>query len=887
MSNDPLAEQSALALELARQEPLRAQSLAIEARDRAVEAGNAGAEATAWRAMGVAAQFLHHIPEAVSHLRAAVDAAERASDHNLAAEARLSLAAALVLGGDSEEAMTTLSSARATGRTALIVASQRAMVLAVLGRYEEARRAYRPVIVGFRRLGDRAREARALANRGLLHVYMGHFAQAEADLARAENIMVEVGNLTEAAAMCHNRGFAAARKGDLPTALARFEEGDRRYQEVGAQPLGRALGRAGALANAGLFGDARRITNEILGQFRQGGEQSYLAEGLVLLADIALLDNDATGSRTAAEEAAVLFGRQDKPVWASIARAAIARAGLAQGDDSTALADLAADAARHLDDMRLHDHGTMAHAVAGRLWLAAGAAERASVELDLAGSRRHRGTALGRLAAWEALGMARLGQGDRGGAMAAMRSALAVVEEQQASLGATELRAHVAVHAGAAARQGLRLALETKRPSCIWQWMERYRAHSVRPIPVRPPRDDVLASLLAELRGLAQEISSCAAKGDDPTTLLRHQGDLERRAREQSWKAAGMRTGRNASRLANLTELSSALGQTALVELAEIDGYLHAVVFAGGRWHRRAIATVGDVRRELGHVRLALRRLAYRGANAALATGAEAQLARSSAALDGLLLAPIAPFLGSRAVVLVPTGELHAAPWSALPTLVGRPVSVAPSAQLWLEATTGGTSSARPSRSGRPSTKAWAGGRTVVIAGPGLPGAEREAVSIAGLYPSAELLTGPRAEVRAVTAALEGASLAHVAAHARFRADNGLWSSLQMADGALTVYELEQLRQPPRVVVLSACQSGLSAVHPGDEIMGLVAALLTLGARTVVASVVPVEDQSSEELMVALHRRLRAGDAPAVALAVAQRDLPSTVGLSYVCFGGT
>jgi CHAT domain-containing protein len=187
---------------------------------------------------------------------------------------------------------------------------------------------------------------------------------------------------------------------------------------------------------------------------------------------------------------------------------------------------------------------------------------------------------------------------------------------------------------------------------------------------------------------------------------------------------------------------------------------------------------------------------------------------------------------------------------------------------------------------GRPTGKGRAGRRTVVVAGPGLPGAEHEAAAIGSLYPTAQVLSGPQARVVAVLAALEGAALAHVAAHAHFRADNGLWSSLELADGVLTVYELEQLRHPPRVVVLSACQSGLSAVHPGDEMMGLVAALLTLGAQAVVASVVPVEDQSSEALMVAVHQRLRAGDGPAVALAAAQTATAGTVGLSYVCFGG-
>ena len=67
-------------------------------------------------------------------------------------------------------------------------------------------------------------------------------------------------------------------------------------------------------------------------------------------------------------------------------------------------------------------------------------------------------------------------------------------------------------------------------------------------------------------------------------------------------------------------------------------------------------------------------------------SGAEEQLARAATGLDRLLLAPIAPLIGSRPVVVVPTGELHATPWAALPTLAGRPVSVAPSARLWLAA---------------------------------------------------------------------------------------------------------------------------------------------------------------------------------------------------------
>src|SRR5690606_26670031 len=104
---------------------------------------------------------------------------------------------------------------------------------------------------------------------------------------------------------------------------------------------------------------------------------------------------------------------------------------------------------------------------------------------------------------------------------------------------------------------------------------------------------------------------------------------------------------------------------------------------------------------------------------------------------------------------------------------------------------------------------------------------------------------------------LDGAELAHFAAHCEFRADNPLFSNLQLADGPLTVYDLERLRRPPRQLVFAACESGRSAVAPGDELMGLSAAVLALGTRGLVAGVVEVPDGSTAELMLVLHRHRR------------------------------
>ena len=158
-------------------------------------------------------------------------------------------------------------------------------------------------------------------------------------------------------------------------------------------------------------------------------------------------------------------------------------------------------------------------------------------------------------------------------------------------------------------------------------------------------------------------------------------------------------------------------------------------------------------------------------------------------------------------------------------------------------------------------------------------------------YPDAHALGSDRATCHAACAALGGSGLAHVAAHGRFRTDNPLFSALQLTDGALTVYDLESLQRSPRIVILSACDAGMSAVRPGNELMGLAAAVLALGTQTLIASVTPVRDAAIRPLMLDLHGRLREGVPPATALARAQAatlaaDLGgSLAGAGLVCYG--
>jgi CHAT domain-containing protein len=239
----------------------------------------------------------------------------------------------------------------------------------------------------------------------------------------------------------------------------------------------------------------------------------------------------------------------------------------------------------------------------------------------------------------------------------------------------------------------------------------------------------------------------------------------------------------------------------------------------------------------------------------------------SAAALDKLLVELLVPTVGDRSLVVVPTGALHAIPWGALPSLRGRPVVVAPSLATWAAL------ASRPRSRRR---------KAALVAGPRLRHAPAEVRELAALYDRPTVLDGKAAAAADTLRALDGAALAHIACHGHFRSDSPLFSSLELADGSLNVYELQTLRQTPEMVVLSACDLATSDLHPGDEVLGLAAALLAMGTRTIVASVVPVPDAAAKRLMLAFHRGLLAGDAPGAALARAQARA-SVAG--FVCIG--
>ena len=68
------------------------------------------------------------------------------------------------------------------------------------------------------------------------------------------------------------------------------------------------------------------------------------------------------------------------------------------------------------------------------------------------------------------------------------------------------------------------------------------------------------------------------------------------------------------------------------------------------------------------------------------------------------------------------------------------------------------------------------------------------------------------------------------------------------------------------LVTLSACQSGVSKITAGDELLGLVRAFLAAGAKSLLVSMWWADDQATSELMTLFYSRLKVGMAGPSAL---------------------
>jgi len=856
----------------------------------AVVAGGGDDEAAtvALRAIGLSWKENGDLTRASRTLKRAIAVAEKASLPYRAAEARMSLVVILADLGNTDGALAEVSLADSvlTGLDRARLRVNLGLVLGRIGRTAEALDALdasQPVLAAHR---DARWEAIALNLRGIINVYRGAGQPAQSDLLRAARLTEEGGYRQLNALVLHNLGFAASRAGDLPSALYWIDAATQRFAEHDKPVAPLLIDRAEALLTAGLSTEAHTTLREAIAEQERSGFRYDRAEYHLAWARAALADGDPAVAAQAARTARSMFGRQRRAAWADLARYVEASARFATGERSPALLKTAVELGDRMDAAKWPVAPLEARLLAGRVAAALNRREQAMALFERVARHRNRQEIEIRALAWHAHALHALSAGRPSSAERALQAALRVHAENNAVLGATDLRAHAAARGEELAKLGLKLALERGDARAVLRWAETWRAASLRRRPVRPPDDEQLAADLAELRRVVADLAAVEA----PTLRGSSRSEASRLNAERLRLEAAIRDRSRYARGTYAPEppfspaaLAAALGERVLVEFVRLDDDLHAVTVRDGVVRRHRLGSYAAVLKQLDVVRFAMNRMSRRFGSQVMQAAAVQAYDHSRQVLDGLLFGPVRRALdgsskvADRPLIVVPTGSLHALPWTALPTCAGRAVSVTPSARLWLAAANAGEGAAEG-----PVASSATGVGTVLMAGPGLAHTEPEIAALAARYPDAVVLTGSEATAANAARALDGAALAHVATHGRFRADHPLFSSLDAFDGPLYVYDLERLGSTPHTLVLSACESALSGVRPGDELMGLASAVFALGTRTLIASVTPVDDEDTRILMLALHAALAAGRPPAAAVAEASEQ--TGIG-GFVCFG--
>jgi tetratricopeptide (TPR) repeat protein len=801
----------------------------------------------AHQAMAIVERDTGHLRLALTHAETALRASETLG-RDRRRDVLATLGVTLAYAGRPKDGLKRLEEAEQLGRSDgdPWLNLRRAHVLYVAGRYEDALIDVDRSLAGSHRAQDHLWEARGLNTRCIINLALGDVTSAERDARAAEEVFDRLDQKLESAHSVHNRAIAAHHRGDLPEALRLMDVVTERYAAIEVAPSDLVIDHAQTLLTAGLTQEARSMTAAALA----GTDLPPVkrAEILLTAAQAALLDGDVAAAHGDANFAGRLFAAQERPRWSHRAQLlALQTRYLAEhpelqdpawsGDHPNSPAkqrqrhqQLLKDSEPLLDALTRERAAELAVAqvLHGRIARDAGMPEEAQRSFEQAARSRHTGSALARAAGWLAAALLADLREDRRALLYACRRGLDAVDEYRALLGDLELRALATRHGN----ELLTLAMHAVKArgdarGMLW-WIERWRATALATPGARPLQDKDLQRKIAALRDVDRRLD---AGGTATENLRQERARLEtevrrvyRRQPAEVRQAPGATTG----------DVLASLVDTVLVVPMYLDGVLYALTASDGRVRRRVVGPLADALREAKFARFALRRAAY---------GRDADVAAAASRLQTALLGKADSTWSGRRTVLIPPADLLTAPWGLLPALADAELTVSPSMRLWAVA-----------RGAPPST-----GHIALVTGPGLSTGETEVTALSPVYHRARAIGGEGATVEAALQLLDGAGLAHIAAHGAFRADAPLFSSLLMADGPLHVHDLDRLQRPPHAMVLSACDSGNAAPIGPSEALGLVTSLLAMGTRTVIASVVPVNDRATIEVMRIIHEVVGAG----------------------------
>ena len=813
-------------------------------------------DATELHRRGVAASNAGRFAEARRRLDLARN---RTGDPDLLARIEISLAYVEAETGDVADGLALCDAAlrrrRISRGTRGIARSQRGLLLMRRGQWE---RALRELTSAAGLVEEPILRARVALNAGNIHLQRGRVAAARDAF---ETAVAEAADAPEVRAKAqHNLGYTRLLAGDLVAALQLMEECAPVLATLG--PVYQAAisqDRAEILLAAGMVEEGERALADAVRAYGARRLRQFQAEAELSHART-LLRIDPRRAAAVARRSAARFERRGSGTWALRARGLALIAEVSAGGRSARLSHEVDRLVPQLRRLGLADEAAAVALYGARVSVRRGDLPDAA--------RRLRPLRLGeyapvstRLMRWEVRADLARARGARRRSLDDIRAGLAELHTWQASFGSLDLQSTLVRHGRQLAVDGLRMAVADGRPEALFEWSERARALIARVAPVRPVPDPVLSEELAELRLLlAQQPAPRSADA-------RRVGRLRERVRQHAWYGTGEGM---VVEPATLDDVQRRLARrdAAFMSYLTVEDVVWCLVVTADSAQVTQVAPLPAVLEVSGGLAADLDMLAV-DLPGSLRDAVAAGLSHRMKRLDELVLGPARRLVGDRALVITPTASLAGMPWGMLPSLRGRSVVVPQSATRWVAARDVGLP----------------GGRRVgFVAGPHVPRGEEEVRLGSASWSAARVLTGEAASTAAVTALADDTDVLHVSAHGHHVADNPLFSGIELVNGLWFGYDIDTVETPPHTVVLSACELGRVSVRGGEELVGMSAAWLHAGARTVIASPALVADDTACEVLAAFHVELAAGRGPAEALAVAAGtgDLrPSP----FVCYG--
>jgi CHAT domain-containing protein len=322
----------------------------------------------------------------------------------------------------------------------------------------------------------------------------------------------------------------------------------------------------------------------------------------------------------------------------------------------------------------------------------------------------------------------------------------------------------------------------------------------------------------------------------------------------------------------------------ALIEYYLVNGRVHAFAFSRHEVRLFANITTADVTAPLlQYLNFSFNQLTLSADHKpAYVRSAEMTARQFLTKLYGGLIEPLESFLEDKKLVIVPHDFLHYVPFHALydgdEYLLDRhEISYAPSANVY-KLCVDKANQARESwivdRGSKDESRITnhESRRALImgVADEATPFIAGEVATVKSLWPEAEVFLNEAATLDQLKRSAPGCRLVHLASHGVFRRDNPLFSAIKLSDGWLNVYDIFNLNLPAELVTLSACETGLNEISPGDELFGLMRGFLYAGAPSLVVSLWVVHDRSTAAFMKHFYAGLRQGLSKRAALRRAQ-----------------